>query len=123
MNDEEKIKKVEYYIRLYVEMGDPMDKLLWLLAEVNRARSSEENLKSQILELFDYLVKYFPKDMFNENALSACKTAVEVMENQRTSMKLYGRLSELFKEETDIIKLDRKRLIELVKKMKSICLQ
>jgi len=112
--DDEKFEKLrKYTIQGKSSIGD----------EANRARQSEQHLKAQILELFDYLVQNFPKDMFNENAHSACKTAVEVMENLRTSINLHNKLDELFKEETDILKLDRKKLIDLVRRLKSICLQ
>jgi len=88
-----------------------------------RARDGEQQLKDQILVLFDYLVRKHPLEMFNDNAHSACKTAIDIMENQSTTVKLYDRLTKLFKEETDILKLDRNKLLDLIKNMKSICLQ
>ncbi len=86
-----------------------------------KTTASEKNLKSQILVLFDYLVENFHKDMFNENALSACKVAVEVMERQRIQLELFVKINELHKEETDfVLNIDRTKLEDLVTKLKII---
>jgi len=94
-----------------------------LIDDHARARKAEKHLKDQMILLFDYLVEKHPLEIFNDNPRGACKTAVEIMENQSKAIKLHGRLCELFKEESDLLKLDRNKLIELVGKLKSICLQ
>jgi len=88
-----------------------------------RARKSEDHLKAQILTLFDYLVQNFTKEMYHDNANGACAVAVKIMESQRTCLELNDKLKELFEDETNILKMDRKKLIDLIRRMKSISLQ
>jgi len=83
----------------------------------------EFKLKSQILKLFDYLVQNHHQDMFNEDALGACDVAVKVLEKQKTQMELYEQLNHLFKEEKDLLKLDRSKLLGLLKRMQLISMQ
>lgn len=91
------------------------------MSEIKRLRVTEDNLKAQILDLFGYLVKNFHKDMLDEDALSACKVAVEVMERQRLQLELFVKINELHKEETDFaLNIDRTKLQDLVTKLKII---
>ncbi len=115
MNDE----NFGYWVKnLSVQKGFDWDDFI---SEIKRLRVTEDNLKAQILDLFGYLVKNFHKDMLDEDALSACKVAVEVMERQRLQLELFVKINELHKEETDFaLNIDRTKLQDLVTKLKII---
>jgi len=94
-----------------------------LIEETKRCRGSEEKLKSQILALVDYLVDNFPTELLNESDIGVCKTAVGIIEKQKTQLELYAKLNELFKLDSHLKNLDRKKLVDVIKKMSSICMQ
>lgn len=107
----------------YLQSNFHYKELYELENDHKRARQSEQNLKAQILELFEYLVTNFSKDMFNENANGACKTAVKIMEKQSLNLdlvlELLDEFKKLFQKETDILNLEIKKLTDLVKLMQT----
>ena len=122
MSDED-FEDLKHSFKDLTVKGNPDLNDLDVWKEANRSRQSELDLKDQIGYLFEYLIEHFNKEMLNEDGFGACASAVEIMQKQRIKLELNDKIRELFKEETDILKLDRKKLIELVRRLKSICLQ
>lgn len=76
--------------------------------------------KNQILTLFDYLVQNYTKETLNKDAAGACSTAITLLANQKIQINLFVKLTEHLMKESQELKLNRKKMIELVKELHNI---